>query len=383
MSAPGDDGISAKEVLSIKEVLAGPHSIEPAPTEIAAFVGFACSGPVNVATDVRSVTEFERTFGGLRGGSDLNHAVSHFFQNGGHRAWIVRVADGGGVNGLTGSRDARTGIYALEAAAIVNILLLPGQSDIGLLTEALAYAAERDAFLIIDLPESVTTVAAAKTWRTQHAGLGHRNAAIYFPRVHEIGAAAGGAYRSLPNSGAVAGVYARTDVTRGVWKAPAGTEASLRGVRLLERALSNAESDKLAAVGINSLRAFPNHGPVVWGARTTDAADPDFKYVPVCRLMLFLRQSLQRGTQWAVFEPNRAKLWDALRESVSAFMFQLWRSGAFAGQKPEQAFYVKCGTDTMTAAEIAEGLVRIEIGFAPLRPAEFVVVTIAQRTAPG
>jgi phage tail sheath protein FI len=174
---------------------------------------------------------------------------------------------------------------------------------------------------------------------------------------------------------------ARTDVSRGVWKAPAGIEATLSGVSALSVKLTDGENGQLNPLGINCLRAFPVVGRVVWGARTLRGADQlasEWKYVPVRRLALFLEESLYRGTQWVVFEPNDEPLWAQIRLNIGAFLHTLFRQGAFQGRSPREAYFVKCDKDTTTQADINSGVVNIVVGFAPLKPAEFVVIKIQQ-----
>jgi phage tail sheath protein FI len=179
----------------------------------------------------------------------------------------------------------------------------------------------------------------------------------------------------------VAGIYARTDAARGVWKAPAGTEARLTGVQKLDVPLTDPENGALNLLGINCLRTFPVYGPVVWGDRTLEGADAlasEWKYVPVRRFALFLEESLYRGTKWVVFEPNDEPLWAQIRLNVGAFMQNLFRQGAFQGQTPREAYFVKCDKETTTQTDINLGIVNILVGFAPLKPAEFVIIKIQQ-----
>ena len=181
--------------------------------------------------------------------------------------------------------------------------------------------------------------------------------------------------------GAIAGLYARTDATRGVWKAPAGLDAALTGIDRLEVPLTDDENGVLNPLGVNCLRSFPGLGRVIWGARTmrgTDQLGDEYKYVPVRRLALFLEESLFRGTQWVVFEPNDEPLWAQIRLNIGAFMQQLFRQGAFQGTSPRDAYFVKCDRETTTQDDIDRGIVNIAVGFAPLKPAEFVVISIQQ-----
>ena len=182
-------------------------------------------------------------------------------------------------------------------------------------------------------------------------------------------------------SGTVAGLYAATDAQRGVWKAPAGLDARLRNVQELAYLLTDPENGVLNPAGINCLRNFPAFGNVAWGSRTLDGSDQrasEWKYVPVRRLALFLEESLYRGLQWVVFEPNDEPLWAQIRLNVGAFMHSLFIDGAFQGSSPREAYFVKCSSETTTQTDIDNGIVNIEVGFAPLKPAEFVVIKIQQ-----
>jgi phage tail sheath protein FI len=181
--------------------------------------------------------------------------------------------------------------------------------------------------------------------------------------------------------GAVAGIYARTDATRGVWKAPAGLDASVVGAAALTATLTDGENGQLNPRGINCLRSFPEFGRVVWGARTLRGSDQlasEWKYIPVRRMALFIEESLYRGTQWVVFEPNDEPLWAQIRLNVGAFLQNLFRQGAFQGRSPREAYFVQCDGETTTQGDIDRGIVNIHVGFAPLKPAEFVVVRIQQ-----
>ncbi|WP_431284180.1 phage tail sheath family protein [Humitalea sp. 24SJ18S-53] len=300
----------------------------------------------------------------------------------------VPGADGDPPNptGLIGSRADRRGLFALEDADLFNLLVLPDQSDDGLLAQALAYATERRAFFIMDMPAAVDTLAEARAWLAAHGSLRSPNAAAYFPRIRAADPLDNNRQRSFANSGAIAGLYARTDAARGVWKAPAGTEAVLRGVQALDLQLTDGENGVLNPLGLNCLRNFPAFGPIAWGARTlngSDQAASEWKYVPIRRLALFLEESLYRGTQWVVFEPNDEPLWAQIRLNIGAFMNTLFRQGAFQGRSPREAYFVRCDSSTTTQADIDLGIVNIIVGFAPLKPAEFVIVKLQQMAGQG
>jgi hypothetical protein len=185
----------------------------------------------------------------------------------------------------------------------------------------------------------------------------------------------------FPPCGFIAGLYARTDTDRGVWKAPAGTDASLTGVIGVRTQLTNDENGILNPKAVNCIRKFPVYGTVSWGARTlrgNDEIGSEWKYIPVRRTALFIEESLFRGTQWVVFEPNDEPLWAQVRLNVGSFMNTLFRQGAFQGSSPRDAYFVKCDKDTTTQSDIDRGIVNIVVGFAPLKPAEFVVIKIQQ-----
>jgi len=287
------------------------------------------------------------------------------------------------LNEIQGSRAQKTGMFALEDADLFNILNLTGVSDAGVLAAAIAYAEERRSMILLDMPATVNTFDEARDWINDpaNAGLRHRNAVTYFPRVRLADRLRNNRLRTFANAGLMAGLYARTDAARGVWKAPAGIEARLRGVQELEYVLSDPENGVLNPLGLNCLRSFPVTGSVSWGARTMVGADAlanEWKYVPVRRLALFIEESLYRGTQFVVFEPNDEPLWAQIRLSVGAFMNNLFRQGAFQGAAPQDAYLVRCDSTTTTQADIDLGIVNILVGFAPLKPAEFVIIQIQQ-----
>ncbi|MEO8455611.1 MAG: phage tail sheath subtilisin-like domain-containing protein [Sphingomicrobium sp.] len=261
---------------------------------------------------------------------------------------------------------------------LFNIVCVPGlasKPDIAKLQKAVR---DRRAFLVVDSAETATLSTVVGTLET---GADAGNSAVYFPWVLAPDPLQEGAVRAFPPCGFIAGIYARTDASRGVWKAPAGTEASVTGAAGLVFTLSDAENGQLNPAGVNCLRTMPVYGNIVWGARTLHGADErgdEWKYVPVRRMALFLEESLYRGTQWVVFEPNDEPLWAQIRLNIGAFLQGLFRQGAFQGKTPKEAYFVKCDRETTTQADINNGIVNILVGFAPLKPAEFVVIKIQQ-----
>lgn len=253
---------------------------------------------------------------------------------------------------------------------------------------ALAYAIARpqqDLFCIADMPRYAGLASATAATDAAIAGFGSsvlpktHFGAVYFPWI-EINDPAGTGRDPVlvvPPSGFVAGLYARTDARRGVWKAPAGLDATVLGVRRLEYKLLDGHQDELNPLGVNALRVHATGGAVVWGSRTM-RPDSEWRYIPVRRTAIFLRKSIFNGIQWAVFEPNGEDLWASLRLTITSFMDQLFRQGAFAGKTPREAYFVKCDADTTPEADRIAGVVNVWVGFAPLRPAEFVVVKLSQ-----
>ncbi len=502
----------------IEELPSGVRTITGVSTSVTAFIGRARRGPVNKAVTIFNFSDYEREFGGLWEESALSYAVSHYFQNGGSQAVIVRVFndDGqadtvvakiefgnaltieavspgswgiellgrvddqvnsehggdlfnlkimdsntgveeyflnlsavetdvryigtvldkdshlvrlksitaipdltpepegeasefedsngdssqavkatGGTNGIgiTNSEiigsvveDSKTGLHAFDEADIINLLSIPPYDgleddvDSSVRTAALTYAKRRRAIYLVD-PK--------KDWKKfddpdpDSLGFGNpdANAALYFPHIKAPDPLQDGRLSTFVPSGAIAGLIARTDAQRGVWKAPAGIEAGLQGVQDLSVHLTDQENDHLNPQGVNCLRNFGGIGHVSWGARTMRGADilaDQWKYLPVRRLALYIEESLYRGSQWVVFEPNDEPLWAQIRLNFGSFMHNLFRQGAFQGTTLKQAYLVKCDSETTTQNDINSGIVNIIVGFAPLKPAEFVIVKIQQ-----
>jgi phage tail sheath protein FI len=301
-----------------------------------------------------------------------------------------------GVNGdgnfeiALGSDPAATGnnygMHLLDRVDIFNLLCVPGETDATTIQNLQAYSADKRAFCIVDSPQTATTghLGSSGPVGSNTGSLTGKNSdhsAYYYPWVQAPDPLFGNRLRLFPPSGFVAGVYASTDASRGVWKAPAGIDASLTGVSGLQYVLTDAENGVLNVQAINCLRQFKVYGDVVWGARTlqgNDQAGSQWKYVPIRRLALFLESSLYYGTQWVVFEPNDETLWGQIRLNVGAFMQGLFLQGAFQGTTPQQAYFVKCDAENNPQSSIDQGIVNILVGFAPLFPAEFVVIQIQQ-----
>lgn len=297
-----------------------------------------------------------------------------------------------GESQINASQSGKTGMFALETADLFNLLCIPPfsfTSDVtaSMLAAAASYCLKRRAMLIVDPPSEWTTKDTVKAGftATSNAFPGLSSpvssySALFFPRLMQPNPLHDSQIEAFAPCGAICGEFARTDATRGVWKAPAGQDAGLIGVPQLSVPLTDDENGELNPLGINCLRAFPVIGRVVWGARTLDGADrlaSEWKYIPVRRTALFIEESLYRGTKWVVFEPNDEPLWAQIRLNVGAFMSDLFRQGAFQGDR-RSAYFVKCDRDTTTQNDIDKGIVNILVGFAPLKPAEFVVIKIQQ-----
>ena len=293
------------------------------------------------------------------------------------------------VNGETDKK----GLFALEQVDLFNLLCVPPYHapvdtvdvDPNLVASAAAYCEKRRAMLLLDSPKNWTKLGTAtkefNDASNDTVGTRSANAALFFPRLRYPNPLRNNQGEVFSAVGAVAGIFARTDGARGVWKAPAGMDATLIAVPQLSVSLTDPENGQLNPLGVNCLRAFPIGGRVVWGARTLRGADQladEYKYIPVRRTALFIEESLFRGLKWVVFEPNDEPLWAQIRLNVGAFMHDLFRQGAFQGSSPRDAYFVKCDKETTTQTDINLGIVNVVVGFAPLKPAEFVIIKLQQ-----
>jgi uncharacterized protein len=327
--------------------------------------------------------------GVLNGGSEATGAAQLRPANGTYLLSGATVggnvtASSVGTDGATPQdSDFMAGFAALDPIQDVNIVAVPGIGTQAVVAFGTNYCTERqDCFFVGDMAPTDDTAADGQTFvnglatKTSHG-------AVYFPWVKVVDPTGVSPTPILvPPSGFVTGIYARVDATRGVWKAPAGTEANLGGAVGLAGLLTDAQQDVLNPIGANLIRFFAASGIVVWGARTlATRTNPEYRYVPVRRLAIFLERSIYNGIQWAVFEPNDEPLWSSLRLNIGAFMMNLFRAGAFQGSTPSQAFFVKCDATTNPQSRIDAGIVTVLVGFAPLKPAEFVVIQISQKTA--
>jgi phage tail sheath protein FI len=313
-------------------------------------------------------------------------------------------SDGSGANLGSANGDfetaltSATGGYAnLAGVPIFNLLCVPGLSRTDIVQTLQTFCATERAFYIVDCPPKLAPSSVLVSLEPAGANSGappptagipptvnSANSAYYYPWVQAADPQAGGRPRIFPPSGFVAGQYAATDAARGIWKAPAGIETGLVGATGLDVVLTDLQNGSLNPYAVNCLRQFPVLGNVIWGARTmlgADAEGSQWKYIPIRRLAMYIESSLYQGTQWAVFEPNDAPLWSQIRLNIGSFMQQLFLKGAFQGSSPQQAYFVKCDAENNPQANIDQGILTVTVGFAPLYPAEFVVIQIQQMMA--
>jgi phage tail sheath protein FI len=365
--------------VDVEETAVRERSIEGVPTSTAAFLGPAAQGPAGEPVLVSGMVELEQTYGDGQpltfAGEDapadnyLWHAARAFFANGGARLYVQRVAGRDGRRPDTADYEVALG--ALEQVPEVAIVAAPGAQ----IPEALIAHAERTRyrFALLDSERGQTSdevIALRERLDSPYA-------ALYYPWVRAADPAGSGEI-DVPPSGFIAGVYARTDAVRGVFRAPANEP--LNEALGLETALDERKADALNSRGIDTLRRFPDGAVRVWGARTV-SSDPEWKYVNLRRYFIYLEHSIDRGTQWVVFEPNGEALWANVRAAITDFLLNEFRAGALAGNRPDDAFLVKCDRSTMTQDDIDNGRLIVEIGVAPVRPAEFVIFRIGQWTA--
>lgn len=375
--------------VSIEEVKANAKAIEGVDTATTAFLGWSPQGHTDAAVNVESFREFVQEFGEPDAHGLLGHAVRQFFDNGGRHAWIVRIAAAPGLvlapdtepfERLLLPAEGAGGAFLLDRVDLVNLLCVPGETTPSVIAALQAFCLARRMFLLVDGPATPLPF----TPDSKLLGDAARNSAMYLPWLRPADAETS-AIHAFPPCGFVAGLYARTDLRRGVWKAPAGTEATLIGTTAPAVAVTDRDVAALTEHGVNAIRSFDEH-LVVWGSRTLAGAAgsaSEWKYVPVRRLTLFLEESIQRGVAWAAFEPNADPLWAQIRGSIEDFLYRLWGQGAFAGNRPQDAFLVRCDRSTMTEADIAAGRLNIQVGFAPLKPAEFVIFRLSAAARSG
>jgi hypothetical protein len=393
----------------IEEIPTGPRPIEAVGTSTAGFVGVAPNpdARLNEAVPINNWSQFVERFGapaaGATGSTPLAQAVYGFFQNGGGRCYVVNVGTDGS---LTGDGRGRKGLEALEEVDEIAIVAAPGYADVVSYDALLTHCEKlKDRVAILDAPLSVENIDALKTVATapatkrartgaaaegeagggastsasSPAGMRPRPSdygAFYFPWIVVRDPFSPKELVPVPPSGHLAGIYARTDATRGVHKAPANE--TIRGALDVTYRVTREEQGELNTNGVNCIRLFASQGIRVWGARTLADSASEWRYLNVRRLFNMIEEAISRGTRWVVFEPNDQALWKAIRRDVGAFLTLLWRSGALMGATPEESFFVQCDAETNPPEVIDAGMVIAVIGIAPVKPAEFIIFRIGQ-----
>lgn len=355
-------------------------AIEGVPTSVTAFVGPTLAVPVKRGEHPRltSFAEFAAIYGGLDdlmlggGGSapnDLAYAARAFFEGGGKRLYVATTPAGGS------RQDYADALAGLDDLKEITLVAAPGVATDAVTRLLLDHveAPGRHRFALLDPPKGAT-VAEVQAFR---AAYDSRHAALYYPWVLATDPR-GGAQIALPPSGFACAAFARTDVERGVWKAPANEMVT--GAVGLERDITKGVQDALHPLGVNCIRALTGRGIRISGARTI-SSEPEWKYVNLRRLMTYLEASLEKGLQWAVFEPNAPKLWAQVAQAATDFLYKLWRDGGLMGAKPEEAFFVRCDRSTMTGVDLDAGRLVCLIGVAAVRPAEFLIFGVSQNTS--
>jgi hypothetical protein len=391
----------------VEEVDRGAKPIEAVGTNTVGFLGESGRGPVNEAVLVTNWSQFVKTFGDFgQCSTHLAHGVYGFFNNGGSRCFVVNVgapAEEGNVapakidakegeksapkpapagkmdrDGLFIGKDngpgARTGLKCFEEIDEIAIVAAPGVISPAVQDAILSHCETRkDRFAILDSPETIQG-GVDRLPRPRDSKYG----AYYFPWIQVYDPEKGNIY--VPPSGHVAGIYSRVDSERGVHKAPANE--IVRGALGLRYNISKGEQDLLNPKGINCIRTMQGGGIRVWGARTL-SSDSSWRYINVRRLFIMVETSIERATQWVVFEPNDHRLWKRVTRTISSFLSLLWRNGALMGETPEKAFFVKCDAETNPPEVVDAGQLIVEIGLAPVKPAEFVIFRIGQMPSGG
>jgi len=369
----------------VEEISTGPRPIGAVGTSTAAFLGRA-PNLAKFQNDPRAInnwSEFLHEFTTQGSAStDLSHAVFGFFQNGGRRCFVVNIGE---------TKTLGPGLKTLEALDEIAIVAAPGFADAASFKDVLDHCELlNDRVAIFDPPkdvpkiEQLTLAAEAGAEPSPDAGVGPPRSdkgagAFYFPRIKvRDPLSPDGLVVEVPPSGHMAGIWARTDASRGVHKAPANE--MVRGALGVKYRVTRAEQEVLNPAGVNCIRWFPTEGVRVWGARTIAAEASEWRYLNVRRLFNMIEESIGRGTRWVVFEPNDRPLWRDIRRDVSAFLRLQWRDGALMGRTPEEAFFVQCDEETNPPESIDQGRVVIMIGIAPVKPAEFIVFRIGQHS---
>ena len=344
----------------IEEVLFASSPIQGVSTSTAGFVAVTGRGPL--LGPLTSFADFEHV-ATPNLGVNLPLGVRGFYENGGRLCFISQIA---------ASDPLEFGLAALDAQAI-SVVCCPDDPAIPNAAAIMAAHCEKrkDRICILQSPRPIIPVA------THQSPVRSSYAAYYYPWI-TVAPLSGSSTVTIPPCGHLAGIYARTDATRGVWVAPANTP--LAGAIALSQDLTAADSDELNSRGIDPIRSFPAQGITVWGSHTTTNQDSDYKYISVRRFMIFLEQSIAEGIRWAVFEPNGPALWAVVRSSIKTFLRNVWKQGALQGSTEQEALIVRCDPTTMTQNDLDNGRLVCLVGVAPVHPAEFVFLQIVVLT---
>lgn len=393
----------------VEEVPSGANPIQPVGTSTAAFVGQAsmADARVNEAVPVDNWSQFLKTYAQEGATSTpLSHAVAGFFLNGGRRCYVVNLGTG---DALTGGSKGKVGLDVLETVDEVKIVAAPGMTGAGAYDALLTHCENlKDRVAILDSPETAPSVDLLTKVAVEQAtkrgskkdtasgaetpggsdadagGLAPRMSkggygAFYFPWITVRDPLSPKVLVNVPPCGHIAGMWARSDATRGVHKAPANE--TLRGALNISQRVSSADQEMLNPKGVNCIRLFSREGVLVWGARTVADGATEWRYLNVRRLFNMIEESIALSTRWVVFEPNDRPLWKAIVRDVRAFLTMLWRDGALMGRSADEAFFIQCDEETNPPESVDQGLVVVRIGIAPVKPAEFVVFRIGQSAA--
>ncbi len=369
------------------EIPAALPPIRSAPTSVAAFIGIAQRGPVNQPVMLNGIADFIHNFGDLNPAIAVGLAISQFFKNGGREAWFVRVGRDSRSIDILGTAAEKTGLYALEQVEAFNLLCIPSLSQLSereretALQEVIQYCQSRRAILLYDLPVEVVDPTGVKRWLKEHDNTRQPNLAVYFPNLRIVDPLNMDRTCLVGPGGTVAGFLSRNDLNNGIWHEPSGAELQLAGVMGLSYSLAPKEIDYLDSLGINCLRRTGEFGAVVAGAKTlagTEPFPPEWRNLTIRRMTLFIQESLHQGTRWVSSRENGVSLWAGLRHQITGFMEELFQQGAFQGQTAAEAYFVKCDQETTSQREMAQGIVNVLIGFAPLNPGKFVILKLTR-----
>jgi uncharacterized protein len=387
----------------IEEVSGGARPIQAVGTSTAGFIGEAPNAEARLQEPVaiENWSQFVREFVAEgQASTPLSHAIYGFFLNGGRRCYVLNVGVG---QPISGGGTGRRGLDLFKEIDEIAIVVAPGRTEVADYDALLAHCEEQhNRVAILDAPRDVPNLDQLKRVATAPerglrrsageaaettpaatpppSGLRPRQSdngfgAFYFPWIITNDPFSNEQV-AVPPAGHIAGIWARSDTSRGVHKAPANE--AVRGALNVTYRVTGTEQGELNSLGVNCIRSFASEGIRIWGARTLASGSSEWRYLNVRRLFSMIEESILRSTRWIVFEPNDETLWKSIRRDISAFLTRLWRDGALRGRTPEEAFFVQCDEETNPPEEVDAGRVTTVIGIAPVKPAEFIVFRISQ-----